>query len=122
MKVLRVGVKCAFVLAFFFTLQSVTFLDDVIGTWEYTAEDIPPEYSKGEILISNADDSYKVVWSFQGEKISGQNVIVDRGEVRFTLDVDDTMVKVSLNVTGDTFEGKAIHYDGVVILSGKRKK
>jgi len=102
-------------------LQSMAIVDEVIGTWEYTAVDLPPEYAKGEILISSDADSYNIIWSFQGSEIGGQDVVVNGGDVRFSLLVEDTTVKVILKVKGDTFEGKAIHYDGEVILMGKRK-
>lgn len=121
MKSVLTAGKVLVVLTLLFVLPAFTLAADVIGTWTYEASGTPPEYSKGEITISQVDGDYKVVLTIGQMSLNIDNVTVSDQKVDFSVYIEDSKIAVSLTIDGDSMTGKAVSYDGTFPLKGKRK-
>lgn len=93
-----------------------------IGTWEYTVEDVPYEYSSGELVITKEKGEYKVVVKANYNKLTASEVKVDGNAVNFSVYIEGGKVQVSLQVKDDAINGKANTMEGSFLLKGKRNK
>ncbi len=93
-----------------------------IGTWEYTVEDVPYEYSSGVLVITKEKGEYKVVVKANYNKLTASEVKVDGNAVNFSVYIEGGKVQVSLQVKDDTINGKANSTEGSFLLKGKRNK
>ncbi|MCG2461869.1 hypothetical protein K8352_14005 [Flavobacteriaceae bacterium F89] len=103
------------------TIKSEWFKNDILGVWEYTAENVPYEYSTGIIYITKPEKELKVKVVIGESSLEGINVVEDKNEVRFQVYVEGQMVDVNLSVRGNDLSGQGSTTDGIFPLSGKRK-
>jgi len=95
--------------------------NDILGVWEYMAENVPYEYSKGIISITKVGKENKVKVTIGEFSMDGTNVIINKNEVRFQVFVEGQTVDVNLSANGNDLSGQGSTMDGVFLLSGKRK-
>jgi hypothetical protein len=93
-----------------------------IGTWEYTVEDVPYEYSSGVLVITKEKGEYAVVVNVNSNKITASDVMVKDDTVNFSIYIEGGKVQVSLQVKDDIINGRANSVDGSFLLKGKRNK
>lgn len=94
---------------------------DILGVWDYTALDVPYEYSKGIIYITKEGKDHKVKVTIGESSLDGENVVVDKNEVRFQVYVEGQTVDINLSAKGNDLSGQGSTSDGIFSLSGKRK-
>lgn len=92
------------------------------GTWDYTVQDVPPEYSKGVLHVSKKKRVHMVQIELPNGTLDGENVVVKKKELNFSISVEGQEVDVSLSLDGDTFTGESSSPDGVFPLQGTRRK
>ena len=93
-----------------------------IGTWEYTVEDVPYEYSSGVLVITKENGEYAVMVNVNNNKITASDVTVKDDMVNFSVYIEGGKVQVSLQVKDDIINGRANSVDGSFTLKGKRNK
>ncbi|MEQ8220021.1 MAG: hypothetical protein RIM68_03050 [Arenibacter sp.] len=93
-----------------------------IGTWEYSVEDVPYEYSAGVLIITKEKEEYKVVVKVNYNTLTASDVKVNENEVNFSVYIEGGKVQVSLQVKDDLISGNANSTEGSFSLKGKRNK
>ncbi|MCK0189393.1 hypothetical protein [Arenibacter sp. F20364] len=93
-----------------------------IGTWEYTVDDVPYEYSVGVLIITKEKEEYKVVVKANYNTLTASEVKVNENNVNFSVYIDGGKVQVSLQVKDDIINGNANSTEGTFSLKGKRNK
>jgi hypothetical protein len=95
--------------------------NDILGVWDYTAEDVPYEYSKGIIYITKEGKDFMVKVAIGESSIDGENVVIDKNEVRFQVYVEGQTVDINLSAKGNDLTGQGSTMDGIFSLSGKKR-
>ena len=95
--------------------------NDILGVWDYTAQDVPYEYSKGIIYITKEGKDLKVRVAIGESSLDGENVVLDKDEVRFQVYVEGQTVDINLSAKGNDFSGQGSTTDGIFSLSGKKR-
>ncbi len=91
------------------------------GTWDYTVQDVPPEYSSGVLHILKEGRSYKVSVELTEGTLNAADVKTKRNTINFHLMINGQRVDVALMVEGDTISGESTSPDGVFKLQGTRR-
>lgn len=115
-------VKLTLLLTLFVTLQSMTSLKGLEGTWEYEAPTAAYEYSKGEIIIKKVKDNYELLISATYDDIKASKVEVKGNTITFDFDVEGMSLRGVLKMEGDTMKGSVDSPEGEIELTCKRKK
>ncbi len=92
------------------------------GTWDYTVQDVPPEYSNGVLHVTKKKRVHMVQIELPNGTIDGENVEVKKKDLNFSISIEGQVVDVSLSLDGDTFTGESSSPDGVFPLQGTRRK
>lgn len=92
------------------------------GIWDYTVQDVPPEYSKGVLHVTKKKKAHMVKIELTNGTIEAKDVVVKKKELDFSISIEGQQVDVSLSMDGDTFSGESSSPDGVFLLQGTRRK
>ena len=92
------------------------------GVWDYTVNDVPPEYSKGVLHVTKKKRVHSVQIELPHGTLDGKDVVVKKKELNFSISIEGQIVDVSLSMDGDTFTGESNSPDGVFQLQGTRRK
>ena len=94
----------------------------VKGTWEFTAQEAPVEYSTGDLVISQEGKELK------GEIVFGEQYKVSLHEVKlvdnvltFKAYIDGESVNVRNEITKDEMKGEVTTSEGTLQITAKRK-
>jgi hypothetical protein len=109
-------------LAASFTTVNAMMKVDPVGTWSYTANEAPYEYSSGDIVVSKEGKEYKVELKL-GEyyKIKASSVDYKDNVLSFKVYVEGESVSVKTTLDADKHEGTASYSEGSLKISGKKK-
>ena len=91
------------------------------GSWDYSVQDVPVEYSSGVLHISKKRKVYTVKLELPGGDLPADNVKVDKNKLTFSVDIEGSMVDVALIMDGDSFKGESNTPDGTFMLEGNRR-
>lgn len=91
------------------------------GIWDYSVQDVPPEYKTGVLRIQKKGKEYQVSVELTEGTLQASEVIAKRNTINFYLMIDGQRVDVSLKVEGDTISGESTSADGVFRLEGTRR-
>lgn len=91
------------------------------GSWDYSVQDVPVEYSTGVLHISKKKRVYTVELELPGGKLPADNVKVDKNKLTFSVDIEGSAVDVALIMDGDSFKGESNTPDGTFMLEGNRR-
>ncbi len=91
------------------------------GVWDYTVQDVSPEYSKGVLHISKKRKEHTVRVELQSGTLDTENVMLKKNELSFSVSIEGQIIDVSLTLEGDTFSGQSSSPDGVFQLQGTRR-
>lgn len=91
------------------------------GSWDYSVQDVPLEYSSGVMHISKKKKVYTVELELPGGKLPADNVKVNKNKLTFSVDIEGSMVEVALIMDEDSFEGTSNTPDGTFMLVGIRR-
>lgn len=91
------------------------------GSWDYSVQDVPVEYSSGVLHISKKKKVYTVKLELPGGDLPADNVKVDKNKLTFSVDIEGSMVDVTLIMDGDSFKGESNTPDGTFMLEGNRR-
>jgi len=94
----------------------------ILGTWEYTSEQAPYEYSEGHIVFSNKDGKLFGVVVIDGYEMALNKLNEKDNKVTFELFVEGETVTVEMIITKKTFKGSASFSEGTLPFSGKKIK
>ena len=109
------------------TLNEVEISDILIkkrkwtGSWDYSVQDVPVEYSSGVLHISKKKKVYIVKLELPGGNLPTDNVRVDKNKLTFSVDIEGSIVDVALIMDGDSFKGESNTPDGTFMLEGNRR-
>ena len=96
---------------------------DPVGKWNFTANDAPYGYEKGQFVITKGEKGQKVKIVFnEYSKTDAYKVKYTENKMTFTVYVEDESVYISGNFEGDNFKGKASTSMGDVAITATRKK
>jgi len=91
------------------------------GSWDYTVQDVPVEYSSGVLHISKKKKVYTVKLELPGGDLPADNIRVDKNKLTFSVDIEGSIVDVALIMDGDSFKGESNTPDGIFMLEGNRR-
>ena len=93
------------------------------GTWTFTSQDVPYEYSKGNLLVTRESKELRgeIVFS-EYNKVKVQDLILEDNVLTFKAYIEVEMVNVKGEITGDEMKGTATSSEGTVTWSAKRKQ
>jgi len=91
------------------------------GSWDYSVQDVPVEYSSGVLHISKKKKVYTVKLELPAGNLPADNVRVDKNKLTFSVDIEGSMVDVALIMDGDSFKGESYTPDGTFMLEGNRR-
>jgi len=92
------------------------------GIWDYTVQDVPPEYSKGVLHVSKKKRVHMVQIELPNGTLEAEDVVVKKKELNFSISIEGQKVTVSLSLDEDSFTGESSSPDGVFPLQGTRRK
>jgi hypothetical protein len=95
-----------------------------VGTWTFVAEDVPYEYSTGDIVITKDGKEYKgeIVFS-EYYKLKTSDFKIEGDEISFKAYVEGDVVYCKGTFVGkDKIEGKVSFSEGTVDFTATRKK
>ncbi|MFO7932557.1 MAG: hypothetical protein R6U78_00625 [Bacteroidales bacterium] len=96
---------------------------DPVGTWEYSAPNVTPGYTTGEMIIENAENGFRVILSLdQYNQMEARDLKFEEKSMTFNLYVEGEFVTVSGKFDKDTFTGTVSYSEGVFDLTATRKK
>jgi len=94
----------------------------VKGTWEFTAQDAPEEYSTGDLVISQEGKELKgeIVFSDQ-YKVALHEVNLMDNVLTFKAYIEGEPISVKNEITKDEMKGEVTTSDGTLQITAKRK-
>lgn len=92
-----------------------------MGVWDYSVQDVPPEYSTGVLHITKKKKVYMVKLELPHGKLSASQVKVTKNKLTFSVDIEGSLVDVALVMDSDSFTGESYTADGTFMLEGKRR-
>ena len=110
-------------LAASFTTVSAQKKVDPVGTWTYTADEAPYEYSTGDIVVDKDGKDYLVEIQL-GEyyKIKASSVTYEKNVLAFKVYIEGESVTIKATLEADKFDGTASYSDGTIPVKGVKKK
>ncbi len=91
------------------------------GIWDYTVEDVPPEYRKGALHIAKEGREHSVKVELEFATIPAEQVVVKKKNLSFVLNLEGQLISIALERNGDSFTGESTSQDGTFYLEGKRR-
>ncbi len=91
------------------------------GSWDYSVQDVPVEYSSGVLHISKKKKVYTVELELYEGNLPADNVRVDKNKLTFSVNIEGSVVDVALIMDGDSFKGESNTPDGTFMLEGNRR-
>jgi hypothetical protein len=92
----------------------------VLGTWEYSSEQAPYEYSEGNIILSEKEGKIVGVVMIDGYEMELKNLSETKNKVSFNLYVEGEEVDVEMTINKKAFTGTASFSEGSIPFSGKK--
>ena len=94
---------------------------DVIGSWDYTADGVDSNYSKGVMHITNEAGKH-VIKIYTGDiMMTSEEININGNEVNFVVYADQDRIEVALVMDGDSFSGQGTASQGPFSLQGTRR-
>lgn len=94
---------------------------DVIGSWDYTAEGVDPNYSKGVMHVTKEAGKH-VIKIYTGDlMMTSEEINIDGNAVNFVVYADQDRIEVALVMDGDSFTGQGTSSQGPFSLKGTRR-
>jgi len=96
---------------------------DPTGTWTYSANEAPYEYSSGDLVIAKEGKDY-TVQIILGEyyKVKASSVTYEKNELSFSVYIEGESVSVKVTVEKEDMKGTASYTDGTIPVTAKKKK
>ena len=102
-------------------LNTTLFVSDVVGSWDYTAEGVDPNYSKGVMHIIKEAGKH-VIKIYTGDiMMTSEEINIKGNEVNFVVYVEQDRIEVALVMDGDSFTGQGTSSEGPFSLKGTRR-
>lgn len=110
-------------LAASFTNVSAQKKVDPVGTWTYTADQAPFEYSTGDIVVAKEEKELEIEIQL-GEyyKIKGSSVTYEKNVLAFKVYIEGESVSIKVTLEEEKFEGTASYSEGTIPVVGEKKK
>ncbi len=92
------------------------------GTWAFTAQEAPYEYSKGNIVISKDGKELQgnMVFS-EYHKVKAHNMALEGKVLTFKVYIEGESVNIKSTLTKDEMQGTATYSEGSISFTAKRK-
>lgn len=96
---------------------------DPVGTWTYTADQAPIEYSTGDIVVTKEGKEYRVeIQLGENYKIKGSGVNYEKNVLSFKVYIEGESVSIKATMEAEKFEGTASYSEGTIPVVGAKKK
>jgi hypothetical protein len=95
---------------------------DPVGTWSFHAPDAAYEYSSGDIVIAKEGKEYTAKIVYGDYEIKGQDVVLDKDQLTFTVYIEGEPISIKGTVTKETINGTATYSEGTISFKSERKK
>ena len=93
------------------------------GTWTFSAQDAPYEYSKGDLVITLEGNELKgeIVFS-EYNKVKVQDLKLEENVLTFKAYIEGEVIYSKNTIIKDEMNGKVSYSEGTIEFSAKRKK
>jgi hypothetical protein len=95
-------------------------VDDLVGSWNYTVENVDYQYRTGVLLITKESGKYNVQVQLSAGNIDGEEVDVKGNKISFSVNIEGQKISVALEAQGDTIKGESSSYDGTYKIAGTK--
>jgi hypothetical protein len=95
---------------------------DPVGTWSFHAPDAAYEYSSGDIVFAKEGKEYTAKIVYGDYEIKGQDVVLDKDQLTFTVYIEGEPISIKGTVTKETINGTATYSEGTISFKSERKK
>ncbi len=110
-------------LAASFTTVSAQKKVDPVGTWTYTADQAPYEYSSGDIVVEKEGKEYIIeIRLGESYKIKASSVAYEKNVLTFRVFIEGESVTIKATMGAEKFEGTASYSDGTIPVIGVKKE
>lgn len=93
-----------------------------VGTWEYSAPDVPEGYQNGEMIVIDLEDGYGVTMALnEYAQVEADKVEYNKKALTITLYVEYEKVTISGTFDKDTFTGTVSYSMGEADITAVRK-
>lgn len=90
---------------------------EILGTWNYVANDAAYGYQTGKVIFYEEDRITKAKVEIQGKSISAKNLIMDRSKVSFSVQVEHEQSFIELEFSDNMLIGKVHSSEGAIAIS-----
>lgn len=110
-------------LASFTTAATAQEKVDPTGTWAYTANQAPYEYSSGDIVITKEGEAYTVEIKLGDYyKVEASSVKYEENQLSFVVSIEGEAVDIKATIDKDSLEGTASYSEGTIPVTAEKKE
>lgn len=102
--------------------QDQNTINELKGTWDYTAENAPYEYQEGKLIFEEVDNELNAKVNIQGYIISVRDLTIEQKNISFIVYVDGERVTVNLTLKEGKLKGTGETYEGPISLVAVKQK
>lgn len=102
--------------------QDKYMINELTGTWDYTAENAPYEYQQGKLIFGQKDKELSAKIDIQGNIVAVRDLKIAKKNISFVVYVDGERVAVNLTLKEGKLEGTGETYEGPIPLEAVKKK
>ncbi|WP_276167749.1 hypothetical protein [Zobellia alginiliquefaciens] len=95
---------------------------ELLGSWEYSAENAPDQYKLGALSIFKENGEDNVFVQLDEKEILGKNVRLQGNTISFEVTLEGVQFVVKLSAKGETLTGTYTYADGTFNIKGARVK
>jgi hypothetical protein len=100
-------VAILFVSLFFVAAHSARKADELVGKWNYTISNVPPEHESGQMIFESKED--KLTGYFEGNETKPmKDLAVDQAKVSFKVDFEGGTIDFKLTQAGEKLSGTVL--------------
>ncbi|CAM3615289.1 hypothetical protein ZORO111903_09615 [Zobellia roscoffensis] len=95
---------------------------ELLGSWEYSAENAPNQYKLGALSIFKENGEDNVFVQLDEKEVLGQNVRLQGNTISFEVTLEGVQFLVKLSAKGEALTGTYTYADGTFSIKGARVK
>ena len=95
---------------------------ELLGSWEYSAENAPDQYKLGALSIFKENGEDNVFVQLDEKEVLGQNVRLQGNTISFEVTLEGVQFLVKLSAKGEALTGTYTYADGTFSIKGARVK
>jgi hypothetical protein len=93
---------------FFVAAHSAMEADELLGKWNYTISNVPPEYESGSMTFEKKDNMIVGYVGENDQKKEMKELKIEEGKVAFKMEFDGGMIDYKLTMEGEKLNGTVL--------------